>query len=284
MKARVVAGRDLLAARRSLAIWAVATGLAALAALIAYAASESTFSGAPPAVETLNRLGTVLAVLLPIVALVASYKAIAQERASGGIKFLLGFPNSRLDVYVGKLASRLTIVVGIVLLMFVAAASMVATRLGSLPAGPTLGLFAVSALYAGTFVAVAVSMSALVATRGRAIASAIGAYFVLVILYIFPMVRIPDLVRWFHHAILGYEENPELYAAVAYVSPYTAYQKTTNLVVPEELHAAPFERLFEEGADLPAYLSDEFGLVVLAAWILVPTVLGYLRFQRTDLA
>jgi ABC-2 type transport system permease protein len=31
------------------------------------------------------------------------------------------------------------------------------------------------------------------------------------------------------------------------------------------------------------YLSNEFSVVVFAAWLVIPLALGYLRFQRSDL-
>ena len=91
-------------------LWALATVLALLFAGIAYGFSGYALSATETVVELFKVLGMVLAFLLPIVALVATYMAIAGERESGGVKFLLGLPNSRRDVFLGKLASRLGVV------------------------------------------------------------------------------------------------------------------------------------------------------------------------------
>ena len=244
-------------------------------------------------VRRLFRLLTlVLAVLLPVVALVASYLAIAGEREGGGIKFMLSLPNTRRDVFVGKLASRLGIVAGGVAFMYVAAASVALTRHAAFPAGVVFGTLVLSLVYGGTFVSIAVSLSAAAASRSRAIAGAFGSYFVLVILYIFPVVQIPTMVRWVHTTLLGADPNPDLYNAVRYTSPFLAYRKSINLVMPADLRqtvfrsSLPADTSLDTGqvnAALPVYLSDEFSLVVFAFWVVVPLTAGYLVFERSDL-
>lgn len=233
--------------------------------------------------ELFSTLALGLRILLPIIALVVSYLAIAGERRSGGIKFLLGVPNTRRDVFLGKLSSRLILVGAGLSFAFVAATSVAVARHGVLPLPAIIGLYIVSLLYASVFVSIAVALSAAVAGRGRAIAVAVGAYFVLVILYAMPVIRIPDLVRWFHHQLLGFESNPNLYDAVSYSSPYVAFQKATNLVLPPAQQTQVFYRSAENGGDLPVYLADEVSLVLFAGWLVVPLVLGYRRFDRTDL-
>jgi ABC-2 type transport system permease protein len=239
-----------------------------------------------------------LAVLLPIVALVASYMAIVGERQSGGLKFLLGFPNTRREVILGKLASRLAVVWGVLAFVFLTAASLSHARHGVLPLGTVVGLFALSLLYGGVFVTVAVAMSAGIASRGRAIAAAVGSYFVLVLLYAVPTFRFSTIVRFLHQDLFGLEANYDLYNAITYTSPFTAFRKGMNLVVPADLERTVFRRPrpspesanLQEGAgaasppDLPVYLTDEFALVVLAVWIVVPLAVGALRFERGDLA
>ena len=291
MSALSVARKDFRGARRSRLLWAAAVVLGLIAAFAAYVSGTSGQSA--DLVRRLFRLLTlVLAVLLPVVALVASYLAIAGEREGGGIKFMLSLPNTRRDVFVGKLASRLGIVAGGVAFMYVAAASVALTRHGAFPAGVVFGTLVLSLVYGGTFVSIAVSLSAAAASRSRAIAGAFGSYFVLVILYIFPVVQIPTMVRWVHTTLLGADPNPDLYNAVRYTSPFLAYRKSINLVMPADLRqtvfrsSLPADTSLDTGqvnAALPVYLSDEFSLVVFAFWVVVPLTAGYLVFERSDL-
>lgn len=277
-----VARRDLKSARRSRALWAFGTLLALLVGLMAFGYQGYQVSPAQTVRQLFNTLIILLAALLPIVALVASYMAIAGERESGGIKFLLSLPNTRRDVFFGKLLSRLVVVGTGLVFLFAAATSLAVARNGALPASMVAGLFALSLLYAGAFVAVAVALSAAVASKSRAIATAVGAYFVLVILYVVPGIRLTTVVQWVHTTLLGMEPNLNLYNAITFTSPLIAFRKAANLVRPEDLQRAVFPRP-EEGAELPTYLSDEMGVVVLAAWVVIPLAVGYVRFQRSDL-
>lgn len=297
MSLRTVATKDLRGVSRSRALWAVVTIMALGTALLAFAYRGYELGPRQEVQQLFSTFGMALAVLLPIVALVASYMAIVGERQSGGIKFLLGFPNTRREVILGKLASRLALVWGVLLFVFVTAASLAVARHGALPLRTVLGLFGLSVLYGGVFVTVAVAMSAGIASRGRAIAAAVGSYFVLVLLYAVPTFRFSTIVRFLHQDLFGLEANHNLYNAITYTSPFTAFRKGINLVVPTDLEQTVFRRPRPEPAgsgvegsagaasapDLPVYLTDEFALVVLAVWIVVPLVIGYLRFERADL-
>jgi len=301
MSALTVAKKDFKSARRSRMLWAGAVSLGLIAALLAYVVGGTRRPPTESVQQVFNALTLVVAVLLPIVALVASYLAIAGERESGGIKFLLSLPNTRREVFVGKLLSRVGIVAGGVAFLYVAAVSVALGRHGAFPAVTIFGTFMLTVVYGSTFVSVAVAMSAAAAERSRAIAGALTAYFVLVILYVFPVIRISAIVRWAHTALLGSDPNPDLYNAVRHTSPYLAYQKAVNFTLPGEMASRPFrESIRNAGAtvepgprglseatlanpDLPLYLTDEFSLVVLAFWALVPLALGYALFERADL-
>jgi len=303
MSTGTVTAKDFKMARRSRMVWAGAILLGLIAALLAYVSGGVR---QPPRTAVQNLFQTltlVVAVLLPLVALVVSYLAIAGERESGGIKFLLALPNTRREVFVGKLLSRLGIVAAGVGFMYVAALSVALTRHGACPAAAVFGTFLLTVVYGSIFVSIAVSLSASAASKSRAIAGAIASYFLLVILYVFPVIRISNVVRWVHTTLLGSDPNPDLYNAVRHTSPYLAYRKATNLVLPGEMAQRPFRGSIRNvgtaaGAgpgrpgltdaaradpELPVYLTDEFSLVVLAVWLVVPLLVGYWRFQGADL-
>lgn len=282
MSALDVARKDFLAARRSRSLWAVATLLGMLTAVIAFGYQGYQLTPTETVQQLFVTMGLLFALLVPIVALVASYMSVAGERESGGVKFLLGLPNTRRDVFVGKLLSRLAVVASGITFMFVTATAMAVTRHGVLPAGTILGMLAVSLAYAAVFVAIAVALSASVAERSRAIAAAVGSYFLLVILYVIPGVSVTGIVRFVHRTMLGFDRNVDLYNAVSYTSPFVAYRKAINLVVPTGSEQRVFRRA-AENAELPAYLADEVSLVVFAVWLVVPLAVGYLRFEGADL-
>ncbi|WP_226042899.1 ABC transporter permease subunit [Natrinema sp. DC36] len=290
-----VAKKDFKGARRSQSLWAAAVLLGLIGVLLAYV-NQAYRQTEVEAVQGMFRtLTQILAVLLPIIALTATYMAIAGEREGGGIKFLLSLPNTRRDVFTGKLLSRLAIVASGVVFMYIAASSVSLTKHGVFPIGVIAGTLLLTILYGSVFVSIAVAVSAAAASRSRAIANALAAYFVLVILYVFPVIQVKTLVRGIHTSILGMESNPDLYNAVQYTSPFLAYQKAINLVVPDRLE----QQLFRDSAtnlggdtpmratnvdlNLPVYLTDEFSLVILAFWLVVPLLVGFWAFKRADL-
>lgn len=282
MSIRSVATKDFKGARRSRSLWAVATVLGVLTALIGYSFQGYQTTPLESFQQLLRQLVVLVMLLLPIVALVASYMSIAGERESGGIKFLLSVPNTRRDVFLGKLVSRMTIVTVGVVFMFVTAVAGGYARNSVLPLGLVAGVVAMTILYSGTFVSIAVALSAGAAARSRAIAAAFGSYFVLVLLFIVPGLNLSAIIRWVHQTLLGFDRNLDLYNAITYVSPLTAYRQGTNMVFPEELEQQVFQRA-QEGGELPAYLAEEVSLLVFAVWLVVPLVLGYLRFKGADL-
>jgi ABC-2 type transport system permease protein len=280
---RAVARKDLKGVTRSRAVWAVSTLLALVTALVAYSVQGERVSAVQAVQQVAGRLTLIFAILLPLVAMVAGFMAIVGERERGGIKFLLGLPNTRREVFLGKLASRFALVAGGLLFVYGTAVVVAVARHRALPLRTILGVFALTLVYAAVFVALALALSAALATRGQTIGGVVVAYVGLVVLSLVPDLRLGTLVRWIHHTMLGFETNPDLYDAVAFASPYIAYRKATNLVLPAGLQARVFERTADAADSMPVYLTDEFAVVVFAAWVVVPLALGYRRFERTDL-
>ena len=282
MSVRTVAWKDLTSVRRSRVLWGGITLLGLLMVVVAYSFRGYYLTPREQVLHLFRTLTLGLGVIAPLIALVVSYLAIAGERQTGGIKFLLSMPNTRRDVFLGKLASRLLIVgCGLAFAFLTATLVAVATH-GALPFVPILGLFVVSFVYVAVFVVIAVALSAAVATRGRAIAGALASYFFLVLFFVVPGLQLSAIVSYVHQKLFGLNPNPNLYDAVSYISPYTAFQKAANLVFPPEYQQTVFFR-GRNGPHLPWYLSNEMSFLVFAVWLAVPLLIGYLKFDRTDL-
>lgn len=294
MSALAVARKDFRGVRRTKTLWALAGVLTLLAGLFAYVFSAGGGSVAPTA-AMLGNLTLLLGLVVPIVTIVATYLAVVGRRENGELRFLLSMPITRGDVVAGTFLSRLLAVSVCVLVAFAVVVVQAGATSDAVPLVPTLGLVGLTLLYAAVFVALAIGVSAAVVSRARAIAGAVAVYFLTTLAYLLPVANLTDAVRYVHGEILGYAADPDLYNAVQYTSPYVAYRKATNLVLPTELANRPFvdsARGVEDAGDLngliadpdlPLYLTDEFSLVVLAGWILVPLLVGYVRFRRADL-
>jgi ABC-2 type transport system permease protein len=277
-----VAKKDFKSARRSRSLWLVATLLGVVTALIGYSYQGYQVTPTESVHRLFGQIVLLLSLLLPIVALVASYMSIAGERESGGVKFLLSLPNTRRDVFLGKFCSRLAVVGAGVVFMFVTATAGGVARNGVLPVGFVAALLAFTLVYGSVFVSIAVALSSMVAARSKAIAAAVGSYFLLVLLYVVPGLSVFMLARWVHTTLLGFDTNLDLYNAVSYTSPLTAYRQATNMVLPESVEQRVFQRASDAG-ELPMYLSEEVSLLVFAVWVVVPLLVGYVRFQGADL-
>lgn len=282
MSAIAVAKKDFRSARRSRSLWLVATLLGLLTALIGYSYEGYQITPTESVQQLFAQIVLLLSLLLPIVALVASYMSIAGERESGGVKFLLSLPNTRRDVFLGKFCSRLAVVGAGIVFMFLTATVGGVARNGTLPVGFVVALLAITLVYGGVFVSIAVALSSMVAARSKAIAAAVGSYFLLVLLYVVPGLSVFMLAQWVHTTLLGFDTNLDLYNAVSYTSPLTAYRQATNMVFPESAEQRVFRRASDAG-ELPVYLSEEVSLFVFAVWLAVPLVVGYVRFQGADL-
>jgi ABC-2 type transport system permease protein len=301
MSALAVAKKDFKDVRRAKTLWLVIGLLGLIAGLLAYVFEGDTTTPDQEVVENLfQAIGGLNAILLPIVVLIATYLAIAGEREQGSIKFLLGLPNSRRDIVFGKLLSRLGMVSVAVSVMFLVALVIALVKFAVFPAGVFFGVFAITLLYGAVFVSVAIGMSSLTASRSRAVAGAVGTYFLSILVYSLPAINVREIVRFLYEDVLGQSMNLDLYQFVQYTSPFFAFQKALNLVVPERMENSIFknERASEvsspsrdasefeaavEAVELPFYLTDEFSLVILAAWMVIPLAIGYWRFERADI-
>lgn len=277
-----VARKDLTDVTRSRGSWAGLTVLALVGALVAYGFRGYRLGPNEQVLTLLRTLVPAVGLLLPVVVLVVSYLAIAGERQSGGIKFLLGVPNTRRDVFFGKFLSRLGAVVGGVTFLFATGAAVAYATHGALPVAASAGLFAATLGYAAVFVAVAVAVSAAVTGRGRGMGVSVGVYLVFVMFYAVPGIGIRGIAGYLHRDVLGATANPTLYDAVTYTSPYTAFRQAANLALPAA-YETPVFRGPPDGGTLPWYLGAELSVAIFAAWFAVPLAIGYRRFDRADL-
>jgi ABC-2 type transport system permease protein len=307
MSTLAVAKKDFKDVRRAKTLWLVIGLLGLVSGLLAYVINGSSGTPDREVVENLFRsIAGINAILLPIVVLIATYLAIAGERETGSIKFLLGLPNSRREIVFGKLLSRLTMVAVAVAVMFLVALVIALVRFAVLPVGVFFGTFVMTLLYGAVFVGIAIAMSSVTASRSRAVAGAVGTYFASILVFFLPGINVRAIVSYLNEDVLGLGTNLDLYQFVQYVSPFFAFQKASNLVVPERLQATLFKserardaaagpgnsaggqggESFEaavESVELPFYLTDEFGFVILLAWFVVPLAIGYWRFERADI-
>ncbi|WP_049922285.1 ABC transporter permease [Halopiger djelfimassiliensis] len=285
---RAVAKKDFQDSVRSWLFWGLSifffTLLVTVTGFISYFGQDIATRG-----QTTEALvvyvSQITRLVIPVIALILGWKAIAGERESGSIKILLSLPHSRKDVLLGKLVGRSAVLSISLVVGFGLAAVIVAGLLGSFDFVDYVGLLAMSIIYGVVYTSIAITVSSL--TRSTTIAfAAIFAVFVL-----FYIVWESVLVAVGLLMAFGYLPQSETVAkgALIYqnIEPGTAYNNVLSLVTsvaavernPQEV--ARLEALFD--GSLPFYLQDWFAFVVLLAWIAVPIGIALYRFDRVDL-
>src|SRR6056297_857844 len=101
-----IARKDFRDARRAKILWGATGIFLFFYAVLLLTASQGGQSGSEAATDATGGLIFAGAFLLPLVIISMGYLAIAGEREAGSIKYLLGLPNSRREVLVGKFVGR----------------------------------------------------------------------------------------------------------------------------------------------------------------------------------
>jgi len=216
---------------------------------------------------------------VPLVALGIAFRSVAGERQSGSLKMLLSLPNSRLDVVVGKFLGRTAVVAVAIVIGFVSMlVAVAATFDGDIQPEVILTFMLAALLLAIVFVSIAVSVSAF---SESTFAAAIGG-FSFFILFQFAWRGLIFLLRYVFN---GFEtpnavaETPEWVEVLIVVNPMTGWRQSTSWLL---RRVSDQQEASQEAADA-FYLEPWFGFVVLAFWIVLPLVVGYLRFESSDL-
>lgn len=256
--------------------------------------------GASPDSDTFLRiLSSGVTLLVPVVALVASYSAIVGERTAGTLKLLLSLPHSRRDVVAGKLLGRgavvcLPAVGGLLLSMLVFPLTDV-----TLKPATFLGFTLLTGFLAVTFVALSVGISAAASTGRRAVIGTVGAYLGLLVFWnqaVDPLVsRLANTLDWGQATVLKASITLKL------LNPLGAYNSLVASLVTDSTASARAavtggiqlsrqagllqrvyaQQLSQEG--IPFYLTDAAVVVYLLLWLVVPLLAGYALFRSADL-
>lgn len=269
---RDVALRDIRGASRSVGIWIV-SGVQILlfvgVAVVELALDDGSF---PTYIDSLTG---VVAVTIPLVALLLGYKSILAERTGGQLRLALSVPHSRRDVVVGKFVGRSVVfVVPTALALCLAGGVSIFLADGGVPwiwlpwfAGTTL-------LYGVAFVGVAVGVSLSTATGRRVTVGAIGAYLMTVVLWEDLHTAVLLILHRFDTAVTNDMPGWALFLRLA------APSESFDLLVRTGFAVNRATRYVDSGV---GYVTWPAALGLLVAWALVPVALGYRRFRAADL-
>ena len=278
MSVVAVARKDFLDVRRAKIVWFVA-GVYVLLTALFFAQVRLADPGGPPAVlRALWNVAFVGAVFVPAIALVTAYLAVAGERESGSIKFLLSTPITRRDVVVGKYASRAAVVAASLTAAFAAAAALSAHWFGSLRPGTFASIAALTTVYALAYVAVAIGISASTASRARAMAGALGFYFSTNLMTLVDGMSALAALEYVLNGLLGLGvgEAPLRFVGMV-TNPTEAYLVAVQLAFPAGFMGLP------PTDGLAWFVRPQAAVVLLIAWLVLPIAVGVRQFERADI-
>ncbi|WP_115863641.1 ABC transporter permease [Halorussus litoreus] len=276
-----IAKKDFRDARRSKILWGAL--LIFNVFIVAVLGTNSTDPGGPYSAAQVG-MSTMVGVgmfFLPLIMLVIAYLSITGEQESGSIKYLLGLPNTRLDVLVGKLVGRTAVAMLGIGVALVVGALIMSVRFDEVPVGQYAGFSLMILYFTAVYVAIAVGVSALCRTRARALAGTLGVYFVFSVLWIFPSFNPQTAVSYVVEDLLGLAAMPRLYDLILHLSPSYAFS-IANYELVLDMTRGGYMGTYVDG--FPFYLQGWFMLVILLAWFVAPLAIGYARFRKAELS
>ncbi|MCT9096768.1 ABC transporter permease [Haloarchaeobius sp. HME9146] len=279
MSLQGVVKKDILDVRRAKLIWGVGL-LYTLFTVLFFYGTGSTSENAGELSSQLFSMAGIAVLVIPLVALVAAYLSVAGERESGSLKFLLSYPNNRLDVVLGKLVARSAVVGASVLFAFVVGLGLGFYYFDSVDLGTYFGFVGLTLLFALVYVSIAVGISAATSSRSRAMGAAIGTWFVLNVFWNSFPVTPSDIINFVADK-LGLDISESVLHLITALSPSYAYFVALDFVF--EVNPATGKGMVDRPHLTDWFLEPWFMLVILAFWAVVPLALGYWRFERADL-
>ncbi len=278
-RALTVAKYDFENSRRSFMLWGVVGVFLALVLLLTVV--PGLLSGDISGEFVVTFITPVAGIFVPLTAVIASYLSIAGERESGQMNILLSLPPSRRDVVLGKFLGRTAVVLGAVVVAFVVALVASLALYDGFPVVSFLMTMALTGLLGLAFVGIAVGISSMSTTRTRAMAPAVGVVILFATGIWGGLMQAINIV-----ADLGFDTtvDPEIIDLLRFLSPSQAYSRLFNrLVEPRLAESAGGTAQLADLSGQAFFVQDWFVFLLLAAWVVVPVVVGYLRFNEADL-
>lgn len=228
-------------------------------------------------------------IVVPVAVVLLCYRTIVGERESNQLKILLNLPLSRKELFIGKFLGRLVgVLVPIVL------AVLIVTGLGIRNAGlmsiPTyFAVFGIAVIYITALVGISVSVSAVVNQGITAIAVLFfGVGVVMELLWRQVVAQLVDVAT--SAGILTDESTQDIVIILLRrITPSESYYTTTNWIISSENAVGrirstgePAIVVSERLNDVPWFLHEAFGPVILVLWLVVPLSIGLFVFSRGD--
>lgn len=223
-----------------------------------------------------------LALLSQFVAFGLGYRAVVGERESGSMRFLMGLPNRRWDIVLGKTVSRVAVAGLITGLGAVGVLVTLTVLYGSVSyLGPVRVLSSVL-LIGVIYTILSVSISASSSSSTKSVVGVFGAFIIMFFLWDI----LVDGIHWaLTGAVPGDGPQSAWYALLILVNPGNAAEELTYTGIQwmrEGTYVSNASIAETVVGEAPFYLSEIGALVIVVGWLVVPLAVGYRRFQTAE--
>jgi ABC-2 type transport system permease protein len=287
----VMARKDFDDAIRSKTVWFISGIFALLVVGITYQLSQAVPPDFPQSAipfVALNGVAQWISWVVSILALVAGYASVISERRSGSMKILLGLPFERAEVLVGKMLGRTAVIAVSVAAGFVTVALSIVVFIGVPELADFLwrflGLFFLTVLLGAVYTTLAVSVSAVVSTRRRAMLSVVALFFITQAVW----TGFTQFVYLFFGGGSVPLRPPDWYLFLTYLAPSAAYTRAASaldlLVRHPSLAIDGVPRRAAQAQQSGSFLLSEYlAFLVLILWAVLGGLLAYNVFRNADL-
>lgn len=182
-----IAGKEIREGSRNRWIVALTLLLAALSLTLAFMGSAPTGTVKASALDVVVvSLASLTIFLVPLIGLLMAHDAIVGESERGTLALLLSYPTARWEVLAGKFIGHVAILCFSTFIGY-GAAALAALIAGEITAqeswAPFLAMTGSSVMLGAAFVAIGYAISVKAASRGAAVAAAIGVWLFFALLY-----------------------------------------------------------------------------------------------------
>lgn len=245
------------------------TGVAMFALLFGFIAWAATRGPQMPMPLVEGPLFWVSAVLVPAFALMSANETVAAKRLDGRLRLVFGLPISRRDVVVGSFLGRAVVLAASLLAGVAAAAIVVHVRGDTLLEAATLGFVGLTLLLGLAYLGIAVGLSAGI----RSTKWVTVLVFAIFLVFAFVWRFVPTGAVYMANGMELPATMPDWAGLVSGLSPSVAYENLMRTYV------------FAGSTPDPAawFLEPWVNVAVLAGWIVLVPLVGYRRFDRSDL-
>ncbi|WP_276257929.1 ABC transporter permease subunit [Haloglomus litoreum] len=272
MSWQAIARKDIRDAVRSRGVQVLFLLLGVLS--VGYAVAH-TYLGENTFPAFLGGLTRLLAVALPVLAILVGYKSVSHERAGGSLFLTLSFPHSRWDYLVGKVVGRSVVLLAPTLVALAAAGVAGAFRYGTQGVVLYPWFLVATGLYGLAFVGLAVGLSMSTTVDRRITLGAFGGYVAFVTFWDGVHSLTMLVLHRFDGGVLS--NLPDWALLFRLLGPAESYRRLVRAGFDVDLAS------LYVGDGTPVYVDWWMGVFLLAVWFVAPLVLGYRRFDAADL-